>query len=45
MFTLIVNGIPAVKLGSKRDIPEHHGEESWLVVDERGKMIAYYLPS
>lgn len=43
MLTLIVDGIPAVKLGNRTDIPERQGEESWMVVDESGKMVAYYL--
>lgn len=44
MFTLIVNGVPAIKLGKKSEIPPHRGSEPWLVVDKHGRMVAYYMP-
>lgn len=42
MLTLYVEGIPAIKLGSKAEIPELKGEESWHVVDARGRIVARY---
>jgi len=44
MFTLFVNGIPAIKLGNKSEIPTRQGKESWLVVDADGRMIDFYFP-
>ena len=44
MFILFVNGIPAIKLGGKSEIPTRQGEESWLVVDTEGRTIASYQP-
>ncbi|MFA6015851.1 MAG: hypothetical protein WC742_12365 [Gallionellaceae bacterium] len=43
MLTLYVNGIPAIKLGSKSEIPQRQGDESWRVVDAKGKTVAAYL--
>lgn len=45
MFTLFVNGVPAIKLGSKAEIPSRKGKESWLVVDAAGRTIAFYFPA
>ena len=45
MFILFVNGIPAIKLDSKSDIPARKGQESWWVVDTKGRMIAAYRPA
>lgn len=42
MFTLYVEGIPSIKLGSIAEIPPKNGEESWKVVDIEGKVIAAY---
>lgn len=42
MFTLYVNGIPAIKLGSESEIPAQLGDESWRVVDASGRTIATY---
>jgi len=44
MFTLFVNGIPALKLSGISEIPARRGRESWLVVDAEGKTIASYQP-
>jgi len=42
MFTLYVEGIPSIKLGSKSEIPALQGNESWKVVDAEGTVIATY---
>ena len=42
MFTLYVEGIPSIKLGSKAEIPAPQGNESWKVVDAEGTVIAAY---
>jgi len=42
MFTLFVEGIPSIKLGSRSEIPPKKGEESWKVIDAEGKVIATY---
>jgi len=42
MFTLYVQGIPAIKFVNKSDIPARQGNESWRVVDAEGKVIATY---
>ena len=42
MFTLFVEGIPAIKLGSTAEIPDRQGDESWQVVDASGSVIATY---
>ena len=44
MFILYVDGIPAIKLGGKSEIPARQGEESWLVKDAHGRTIAAYWP-
>jgi hypothetical protein len=44
MLILFVNGIPAIKLASRADIPPRAGRESWWVVDDRGRTIAAYRP-
>jgi hypothetical protein len=43
MFTLYVDGVPAIKLGDTSEIPAPQGRESWRVVDAQGKTIAAYL--
>jgi hypothetical protein len=43
MFTLYVEGIPSIKLGSETEIPAQQGNESWRVVDADGRTIAAYL--
>jgi hypothetical protein len=43
MLTLYVEGIPAIKLGDKSEIPAQQGNESWKVLDAAGKVIAAYL--
>jgi hypothetical protein len=43
MLTLYVEGVPAIKLGDKSEIPAAQGSESWRVVDAKGKTIAAYL--
>lgn len=45
MFTLLVNGIPAIKLGKKSEIPARRGKESWLVIDANGDTVASYFPA
>ncbi len=45
MFILFVNGVPAIKLGKKSEIPARQGNESWQVIDAQGKTIASYWPS
>lgn len=45
MFTLLVNGIPAIKLGKKSEFPPRRGKESWLIIDMHGKKIASYSPA
>jgi len=42
MLTLYVDGIPAIKLRDKSEIPAPQGNESWRVVDAKGKTIAAY---
>lgn len=42
MFTLYVNGVPAIKLGNVLEIPSPQGEESWRVVDAEGRTVAAY---
>jgi len=42
MFTLFVEGIPAIKLGSTAEIPARQGDESWRVIDATGQVIASY---
>ena len=42
MYTLYVEGIPAIKLGSTSEIPPKQGIESWKVVDAAGNIIAAY---
>jgi len=44
MFTLFVNGIPAIKLSNKSDFPYRRGKESWRVVDANGRTIDFYFP-
>lgn len=44
MFTLIVNGIAAIKLGKRSEIPARRGKEPWLVVDAHGNTVASYSP-
>ena len=44
MFILFVNGVPAIKLGKKSEIPPRQGNESWLVIDAQGNTIASYNP-
>jgi hypothetical protein len=43
MLTLYVEGIPAIKLGDKSEIPARQGNESWKVIDAKGNVIATYL--
>jgi hypothetical protein len=43
MLTLYVEGIPAIKLGDKSEIPARQGNESWRVIDAQGNVIAAYL--
>jgi hypothetical protein len=43
MLTLYVEGIPAIKLGDKSEIPARQGSESWRVIDAQGNVIAAYL--
>lgn len=45
MFTLFVNGVAAIKLGKRSEIPARRGKEPWLVIDENGKTIASYSPA
>ena len=45
MFILFVDGVPAIKLGKKSEIPARQGEESWLVVDDKGNTVASYWPN
>jgi hypothetical protein len=45
MLILFVDGIPSIKLGKKSEIPDRQGEEAWLVIDDKGRMIASYWPS
>jgi hypothetical protein len=45
MFILFVNGVPAIKLGRKSEIPARHGDESWRVIDDHGRTIASYFPA
>jgi hypothetical protein len=42
MFTLYVDGVPAIKLRDTTEIPPKKGKESWRVVDAAGKTIAAY---
>lgn len=42
MLTLIVNGIPAMKLQKKSEIPSRRGAEAWRVIDESGKVVDSY---
>jgi hypothetical protein len=42
MFTLYVEGVPAIKLGDKSEIPAKQGKESWRVIDTNGNVIATY---
>jgi len=44
MFTLFVNGIPALRLSGTAEFPARQGSESWQVVDEAGRTIAFYKP-
>lgn len=44
MLTLIVNGVPAMKLQKKSEMPARRGTEAWRVVDESGKVIDSYSP-
>lgn len=44
MFTLIVNGVAAIKLGKKSEIPPRRGKEAWIVIDAFGHTIAAYFP-
>jgi hypothetical protein len=44
MYTLIVNGVPALKLKDQSEIPSRRGHESWRVVDDQGNTIDHYLP-
>jgi hypothetical protein len=44
MFTLFVNGIPALILAGISEIPARQGRESWQVVDADGRTIASYQP-
>ncbi len=43
MLTLYVEGIPAIKLSNRSEIPARQGNESWKVLDADGKVIAAYL--
>jgi hypothetical protein len=45
MFTLLVNGIPAIKLGKKSEFPPRRGKESWLIIDVYGNTVASYSPA
>ncbi len=45
MFTLFVNGIAAIKLTKKSEIPARRGKEPWLVVDANGNTVASYFPA
>lgn len=45
MFTLLVNGIPAIKLGKKSEFPPRRGKESWLIIDVYGNKVASYSPA
>lgn len=45
MFTLLVNGIPAIKLGKKSEIPPRRGKEAWRVIDAHGNTVASYSPA
>jgi hypothetical protein len=42
MFTLYVEGIPSIILGSTSEIPPKFGNESWHVVDAKGIIVATY---
>jgi|GEM_PF-4421947 hypothetical protein len=42
MYTLYVEGVPAIKLGSTSEIPDKEGIESWKVVDAAGNIIDSY---
>jgi hypothetical protein len=42
MYTLYVEGIPVIKLGSTSEIPATKGIESWKVVDAAGNVIDSY---
>lgn len=44
MFTLIVNGVAAIKLAKKSEIPARRGKEPWVVIDAAGHTIASYVP-
>jgi len=43
-FTLLVNGIPTLKLTSDYELPEETGSESWALIDSEGNYIAAYFP-
>lgn len=45
MLILYVNGVAALKLGGTSEIPKHHGNESWKVIDEYGRTIDSYQPN
>lgn len=45
MLILYVNGIPAIRLSSKSDIPVRRGRESWMVIDAEGRTVASYQPA
>ena len=45
MFILYVDGVPAIRLGKISEIPARQGEESWLVIDDKGETIASYWPN
>lgn len=44
MFTLIVNGVAAIKLAKKSEIPPRRGQEAWIVIDASGHTVAAYMP-
>lgn len=44
MFTLVVEGIPVIRLQNISEIPSRQGDESWLVIDENRRTIASYSP-
>lgn len=44
MFTLIVNGVAAIKLARKSEFPPRRGNETWIVVDATGHTVAAYFP-
>lgn len=44
VLTLLVNGIPTLKLNNLSELPEQTGSESWALIDHDGLTLASYFP-